>query len=104
MLANVAMVILDTLPVHPSQELRLLRTSNQNSGTETKELHSALHPPVRDVSERERERERQKSCTANIHPPVTISFGAEPLVSSRHCRRQLCFQVVGALIGFKYRT
>jgi hypothetical protein len=69
MLANVAMVILDTLPVHPSQELRLLRTSNQNSGTETKELHSALHPPVRHVSERERERERQKSCTASIILP-----------------------------------
>ena len=81
MLANVAMVILDTLPVHPSQELRLLRTSNQNSGTETKELHSARHPPVRDVSERERERERQKSCTANITLP-----SPSVLVLSRWCQ------------------
>ena len=33
---------------------------------------------------------------------MAIKFGAELLVASRLGRMQLCFQVVGALIGFKY--
>ena len=60
------------------------------------------HPPVRDVSERETVRETKELHCEN-HPPVAIKFGAEPLVTSRHGRMQLCFQVEGALIGFKYR-
>jgi len=75
----------------------------QNHSTETKGLHGGAHqPPVRGVSEREREREA-KELHGEHHPPVAIKFCAEPLVSSRHGRMQLCFQVVGALLGFKYR-
>jgi hypothetical protein len=73
-----------------------------NSGTKTKELHGARHPPVRDVSEREREREA-KELHGEHHPPVAIRFGAEPLVASGQGRMELRFRVVGAVIGFKYR-
>jgi hypothetical protein len=72
-----------------------------NSGTETKELHGAHHPPVRDVSETEGEREA-KELHGEYHPPVVIRFGAEPLVAIGQGRMELRFRVVGALVGFKY--
>ena len=73
-----------------------------NSGAKTKELHGAHHPPVKDVGKREREGEA-KELHGEHHPPVVIKFGAEPLVASGQERMELRFQVVSALIGFKYR-
>ena len=46
---------------------------------------------------------RNKELHGEHHAPVVIRFGAEPLVASGQGRMELRFQVVGALIGFKYR-
>ena len=45
----------------------------------------------------------RKELHGEHHPPVAISFGDQPLVASGQGRMELRFQIVGALIGFKYR-
>ena len=62
-----------------------------------------LEAPVSRLENDVKKYYEQKELHGEHHPPVAIILEVEPLVTSCPGRMQLRFQVLGALIGFKYR-
>jgi hypothetical protein len=70
-----------------------------NSEERIKELEAPISRLDNDV----KENCEQKELHGEHHPPVSIILEVEPLVTSCQGRMQLRFQVLGALVDFKYR-
>jgi len=67
------------------------------------ESEARMHEEKERKTEEGRHTEKEHEHHGDKHPPVTIAFGTEPLVSTRAGEMILRFHLRGVVVGFRYR-